>query len=513
MTYSLKPTGMLLVFSLLNSLVQAQEAPFYGLSLPGSATLQVLDFDQVDFPPLATGNPAEAAVLHTNLQRFVEIALASRERNPQRWGNFSGFPEEEAVIDYINTRFSQAGVEDIDIRRYDQAPWSLSTSWSLQLLSKGESVELQSAVPMGVGNRSRIEPLNAGLIYAGRGSAADLAGRDLDGKIAVIRGEVAPQFYDISTRNSTNRLAEAGAVGVILLWDTPGNMQVQLGNCPNISCFNLGGEDSAFLEAMLVKAAETGEMDELSARMEIDVEREVRGAINLVGRIPGHGNSEENIILIAHTDTWFGGADDNASGLAVLLGLTDYFSREGNRLAHDIYVVASPGHHHGAGGTAFFADNYSELLDNNMVTINLEHVASTGVSRIDAMMMDGVTDAYGNIANSMTPTNWDSPWHGVAMSDKTPFLVNAWQEAAASNMYTQPASVWEPAARSVPGEAAAVDAAGALVIQNVETSHWYHSSGATAETISPESLQRAYLFFRDIMHIIDDATKAEIRAR
>jgi hypothetical protein len=129
------------------------------------------------------------------------------------------------------------------------------------------------------------------------------------------------------------------------------------------------------------------------------------------------------------------------------------------------------------------------------------------------MMMDGVTDAYGNIANSMTPTNWDSPWHGVAMSDKTPFLVNAWQEAAASNMYTQPASVWEPAARSVPGEAAAVDAAGALVIQNVETSHWYHSSGATAETISPESLQRAYLFFRDIMHIIDDATKAEIRAR
>ncbi len=490
----------------------AQDAPFYGLSRPGPATLQVLDFDKVDFPPLPTGNPAEASVLHANLKRFVDIALSSRTRNPQRWGNFSGFPEEQAVIDYIHDRFSDAGVVDIDIRRYNQAPWSLTTSWSLQLISKEDTLELQSAVPMGVGDRSRIEPLRAGLIYVGRGSPADLVGHDLQGKIAVIRGEVAPQFYDISTRNATSRLAEAGAVGVILLWDTPGNMQVQLGNCPAISCFNLGGEDSAFLEAVLVKAAEADDMDELSVSMTINVEREVRQAINLVGRIPGNGNSDENIILIAHTDTWFAGADDNASGLAVLLGLTDYFSKEGNQLRHDIYVVASPGHHHGAGGTAFFADNYPELLANNMVTINLEHVASTGVSRIDANMMDGITDRYGNIANSMTPTNWDSPWHGVAMSDKTPFLVNAWQVAAARNMYTQPASVWEPATRSVPGEAAAVDAAGAIVIQNVETSHWYHSSGATAETVSAESLQRAYAFFRDLVGLIDAASKAEIRA-
>lgn len=490
----------------------AQDAPFYGLTLPGPATMQVLDFNNVDFPPLASGDSAEAESLHGHLETFVNIALQSRNRNPQRWGTFSGFPEEQNAISYIADQLNHAGVEDIDIRSFDQAPWSLTTRWSLQLMSGGERVELQSAVPMGVGNRSNVETLSAGLVYVGRGSPADIAGRDIRGKVAVIRGEAAPQFYDISTRNSMTRLAEAGAVGVIRLWDTPGNMQVQLGDCPTISCFNLGGEDSAFLEALMVKAAESGELDQLTARLEMTVEREVRQAINLVGRIPGSSGSDDNIILVAHTDTWFGGADDNASGLAVFLKLAEYYSQDNNRLQHDIYLLASPGHHHGAGGTSFFVNAYPELLANNMVTVNLEHVASTGVSRVDANMMDGITDAYGNIANSMTPTNWDSPWHGVAMSDKTPFLVNAWQQAAARNMYTQPASAWEPATRSVPGEAAAVDAAGAIVIQNVETSHWYHSSGATAETISAESLQRAYSFFRDLVELIDAASKAEIRA-
>jgi hypothetical protein len=495
----------------------AQQAPFYGLTLPGPATLQTLNFNHVDFPPLAAraGEAAdpEPAELHRHISELVNIALDSRQSNPQRWGNFSGYPEEERVISYLQQQLQNANVQDLDLKVFDQAPWSLTTHWQASVQDpNGNSVELQSAVPMGVGNRSSVDELEAGLSYLGRGSAADLAGRDVSGKIAVIRGEVAPQFYDISTRDSQARLEAAGAAGVIRLWDTPGNMQVQLGDCPTISCFNLGGEDSAFLEALIVEAASRGQLEQLRMSLSMTVEREVRQARNLLGRIPGNGGSDENILLVAHTDTWFGGADDNASGLAVMLELARYFSMPQNRPQHDIYILASPGHHHAAGGTGFFVETYPQILADNMLTINLEHVASTGVSRIDAFLMDGVKDNYGNIVSSLSPTNWDSPWHGVAMSDKTSFLVQAWQQAAADNMYTQPASAWEPAARSVPGEAAALDAAGALVIQNPETSHWYHSSGATAETISPESLQRAYLFFKDLIRIADAASKAEIWA-
>jgi hypothetical protein len=309
------------------------------------------------------------------------------------------------------------------------------------------------------------------------------------------------------------RLSDAGAVGVLRLWDTPGNMQLQLGNCPTISCFNLGGEDSAFLEAVLAAAGAAGELDELRVSLDMTVEREVRQARNLVGRVAGSGDSDENIILIAHSDTWFAGADDNGSGLAVLLGLARYFGQQAATPSHDIYFVTSPGHHHGAGGTSFFAGKFSDLIARNMITINLEHVASTGIARIDAKMMDGVRDHYGNIVSSLSPTNWDSQWHGVAMSRKTPFLVDAWRQASEMHLYTQPASVWEPAGRLVPGEAAAMHAAGALVVQNAETPHWYHSSGSTADTVSPESLERAFLFFREFVKILDQASKAEIASR
>jgi len=495
----------------------AQKAEFYGLELPGPATLQALDFEDVDFRPIANPHSDRESVsvgddLHGHVEAFVDFALRSRGRNPQRWGIFSGFPEEESLFDYLRRHLAGAGVGDLELKVFDQAPFSLTTRWSLKVFDPdGEAVELQSSVPMGVGNRSSVEDVSAPMIYLGRGSAADLAGREAAGRIAVIRGEASPPFYDLSTRGSMARLADAGAEGVIRLWDTPGNMQLQLGDCPEISCFNLGGEDSAFLEALIAAAGTNGDLDRLRVSMEIHVERSVRKARNMVGRIRGSEPDGENIILMAHGDTWYSGADDNGSGLAVLLGLADYFGQPDARPQHDIYFVISAGHHHGQGGTSFFVEEYPQLIEDNIVTINLEHVASTGIGRIDANLMDGRRDPYGNIVNSMAPTNWDSPWHGVAMSEKTPFLVEAWRRASQANLYSQPASVWEPVNRTVPGEAAAVDAAGAIVIQNAETSHWYHTSGATAATVSPQSLARAFGFFKDMVTAIDSASKAGIR--
>lgn len=503
------------LISLSSSSLYAQTSDFFGLPLPGPATLQTIDFTNVDFrplPALQTERPgSDSETLHAHIQALVDIALASRERNPQRWGNFSGFPEEEIVLDYIKDNLEAAGVEDITIETFDQAPWSLVTRWSAQLNGiNGESIELQSAVPMGVGNSESVAPVTAPLVYVGRGLAADLAGRDITGKIAVIRGEEAPHFYDFSSREAMGRLSAAGAVGVIRLWDSPGNMQLQLGDCPEISCFNLGGEDSAFLEAVLVEAANAGKLNELTMSLQMTVEREVRQARNLIGKISGSSGSNENIIILGHTDTWFSGADDNASGLSVLMGLAEYYGAR--QPMHDIYFVASPGHHHGAGGSQFLVDNYPELIANNMLSLNLEHVASTGMARIDANLMDRVRDKYGNLIAELSPTNADSLWHGVQMSMATPFLVDAWRQASESNLYLQPANTWE-ASRFMPGESTSLSVAGVPVVQNVETNHWYHSSGSMPETISQESLQRAFLLYSDFVDLVDKASKAEVEAR
>ena len=99
-----------LIFSLLtfaviglNSALYAQEADFFDLPLPGPATLQTIDFKNVDFPPLPTlgsenRSGSDSAVLYSHIESLVDIALQSRERNPQRWGNFSGFPERRTCI-------------------------------------------------------------------------------------------------------------------------------------------------------------------------------------------------------------------------------------------------------------------------------------------------------------------------------------------------------------------------------------------------------------------------------
>lgn len=179
---------------------------------------------------------------------------------------------------------------------------------------------------------------------------------------------------------------------------------------------------------------------------------------------------------------------------------------------HDIYFVASPGHHHGAGGSQFLVDNYPELIANNMLSLNLEHVASTGMARIDANLMDRVRDNYGNLIAELSPTNADSLWHGVQMSMATPFLVDAWRQASESNLYLQPANAWE-ASRFMPGESTSLSVAGVPVVQNVETNHWYHSSGSMPETISQESLQRAFLLYSDFVDLVDKASKAEVEAR
>jgi hypothetical protein len=507
---------IVLLLSIISLPAISQEADFFSLPLPGPATLQVIDFENVDFQPLPNMNPLQRQAsftrsFHSHIESIVDIAFQSRARNPQRWGIFSGYPEEEALIDYLSDQLTSAGVKDIEIKVFEQAPWSITTSWSLQLNGvNGESIELQSAVPMGVGTRDSVDPVTAPLIYVGRGLAADLAGRNVEGKIAIIRGENAPHFYDFASRESMARLSDAGALGVIRLWNTPGNMQVQLSDCPDISCFNLGGEDSAFLEAVLVEAANAGKLDQLSMTLDMTVERDIRQARNLIGKISGSGNSNDNIIIMAHMDTWFSGADDNASGLAVMIGLADYYGQV--QPEHDIYFVASPGHHHGAGGAKFLVDNYPDLMANNMLAVNLEHVASTGIARIDGNLMDRVRDQYGNIVPSLSPTNADSPWHGVQMSIKTPFLVDAWREASERNGHIQPANVWE-AQRFVPGESTALDVAGLYVVQNVETNHWYHSSGSTPETISEESLRRAFLLYSDFLDLVDQASKAEIQAR
>jgi hypothetical protein len=81
------------------------------------------------------------------------------------------------------------------------------------------------------------------------------------------------------------------------------------------------------------------------------------------------------------------------------------------------------------------------------------------------------------------------------------------RDAARRTGFVAPARIYQ----GTPGELPAIVAAGATGIQDVETSMWYHTSGDTPATVAPESLQRAMLFYKDILDHADRMTRAAIR--
>src|SRR5438094_811462 len=65
--------------------------------------------------------------------------------------------------------------------------------------------------------------LTAPVVYVGHGTDADLAGRDVKGRVAVVRVRPEPSLFGSAEQGVAARLVEKGAVGVINAVEGPGN--------------------------------------------------------------------------------------------------------------------------------------------------------------------------------------------------------------------------------------------------------------------------------------------------
>src|SRR6185437_15715960 len=115
-------------------------------------------------------------------------------------------------------------------------------------------------------------PVTAPLIFVGRGSAAELAHADVRGKIAVVNVVPDDSLYASREKGVARELGRRGAVGVINAVESPGNLlfyDPRYG-CEAIPCYLLGGDDGAFLESVVGKAAAAGRA--VSARLDLAAE-------------------------------------------------------------------------------------------------------------------------------------------------------------------------------------------------------------------------------------------------
>jgi Zn-dependent M28 family amino/carboxypeptidase len=103
---------------------------------------------------------------------------------------------------------------------------------------------------------------------------------------------------------------------------------------------------------------------------------------NIISSIPGSDTPEESVILGAHRDHFgrqggllFPGADDNASGTAVLLEVARLFARAEPAPRRSVLFVSFSGEEQGLLGSAAYAQAHAAELQNCVAALNTDNGA------------------------------------------------------------------------------------------------------------------------------------------
>jgi hypothetical protein len=342
--------------------------------------------------------------------------------------------------------------------------------------------------------------VTAPLVYAGQGLDADLAGRDLKGKIAVIIATPDPSLYAAVPSNRLTAVMDAGAVGAIEILAQPGNLKSfdrDRHGCGRRLCFTVGGEDGFFVQTLLGEAAKVGKT--VTATLSATSETLDRDVPNVVATLPGRTN--RTVIIVAHADGWFGGADDNASGLAVMIGLARHFARQ-PKLERTLVFVASAGHHSaGANGVRAFRAMHADDVARADLIVNIEHPAQS------AMMRTYVERRNDNFGSAMVAASGDLPKQ-IAVNNRAPFLIDLWRQGITCFGLEGQRFVDQ----ALPGDLNGFsDLTSVPQTQMIASGGVYHTSGDDLYSVPPAALERAARFHAYLVEMATNATPEALR--
>jgi hypothetical protein len=444
----------------------------------------------------------DAAALKQDQKKIVGFSLESLNAGDKVWGRRAATPAFMHTLEWTVSEMKAAGLKDARVETFpvNGTMW-VPQSWSVKIVGDAAfgagtaDVTLQSAFPQPGGASVPGGTLTAPIVYVGHGTDADLAGRDVRGKIAIVRVRPEPSLFGAGEQGVAQRLVEkGGAVGVINAIEGPGNAQYVDPRfaCGKAPCFIVGGEDAWFLQTVIGKAGNAGVLDTMKIALSLtSTEQGGLTSANAIATIPGR--SAKRIIVNAHADGYFQGGDDNASGMAVLVGLARYFAKQPTP-AHTLMFVASGGHHGPGNGPTSLVAAHPELKDGTMLILNLEHVAYADVVR-------GKVRAATNIGMTWETSVTESA-KAVGVTNESPFLFDLWKRA--SQCYG--VATYQSAGTTVSGDLGGYRSLGVPMTQMIQSGTFYHSSGDVYEEVPPAGLERAARFHA---YFIEQADRAD----
>jgi hypothetical protein len=332
--------------------------------------------------PLPAGGEAYADIDGKHLHTYVvdQAAISRRYRDqghPQFWGRITGTSGDTESADWLAAHFKRVGLSGVRIQPIDLPPQWMPQSWTITASSGATTLQLdRSAAPAYGTPGTGPEGLDVDAVWAGTGSDADFAGRDVRGKAVFMFSMALPgSMNNTSTAEGAPKRAETrGAAAVFEVIALPGNSRNVLYPVRvNIPVFALGMEDGYAMRDLIGRSERAPRV-----RIRLDVQQVPNEKSSLVwGTLPGA--SDETVYVMAHRDGWFDAATDNASGVATMVGLAEHFAKIPQvRRRRTMVFVGLDGHHNDSGGVGrlWMVAHRDELFAKTALAINAEHTST-----------------------------------------------------------------------------------------------------------------------------------------
>jgi hypothetical protein len=344
----------------------------------------ILDEDAYVRMPLLPADQAYAGIDGLRMKEWVKeiaaISIKSRDAGDIVWGRIAGMKSEQVAADWLEARFRASGLQDLRRQHFDLRPQWTPVSWEFSVRAGGAPPRtFATAWPALETAATPAAGLELDAVWVGLGSAADYVGRDVRGKAVFIHnvglgGAGLNATQTAGWYGASKRAMDGGAAAIVLVHGETGNVRAAVplgGQVTAIPGFVVGYEDGAAIRDLIG----SGQPVKVRLRSEIRRLPDLK-TVSVWGTLPGA--TDENILVMAHTDAYFEGAQDNASGMAVMLALAEHYSKiPRERRRRTLMFVGAAGHHAGSPQARWLHEHRATALAKTALMINCEHVAAT----------------------------------------------------------------------------------------------------------------------------------------
>jgi len=305
------------------------------------------------------------------VREAAAISQRDKARGNRFWGRNVGTRGHDETQDWVEGYFRKFGLQDIHRKSFDLPPQWMAKSFDISFTGGGKPFVLKTARPAEDTPSTPAGGVELDVVWVGTGSAADFIGRDVRGKAVLIQSLPTPGVLrqSITYEGAIDRAIKAGAAAIGMMYGISDNFALWELRTQGKPGFCVGYEDGRVILDHIGK----GE----TVKVKIALESEERAGLktaSVLGTLPG--TTDEDIIIVAHMDGFFDGAIDNGSGLGVMMGLLEHFSKVPQAQRKRKMIFLGSAGHHGGPGTRWLHDERATVLAKTALIINLEHVSA-----------------------------------------------------------------------------------------------------------------------------------------